>query len=159
MDHAGSAKALQELTGAKVAASPQDAEYISGQKTFPKPKNLLMRAANSIIKTAPAPVEVILKDGDVICGLIVIETPGHTPGSIMLLDKNRKVLFAGDTLRLGEGKVTGGPGHFTWDATKEKESVHKIAQRDFDVLLPGHADYLVGEASVKVREYAKSIGV
>jgi hydroxyacylglutathione hydrolase len=33
-----------------------------------------------------------------IMGMKVIKTPGHTPGSIALLDEKRKLLFSGDTL-------------------------------------------------------------
>lgn len=33
--------------------------------------------------------------------LQVVETPGHTPGSICLLDRNNRVLFSGDTLSYG----------------------------------------------------------
>lgn len=153
-DHSGSAKDLKGLTGAKVAASVEDAEYISGQKPYPKPKNLLMRAV-SFIKPAPIPVEILLKDGDAIGNLTVIYTPGHTPGSIMLLDKQRKVLFAGDTFRNENGKVTGAPRHFTWDESKEKESIRKVAALDFDILLPGHTEPLVGNASEAIKSFAQ----
>jgi Zn-dependent hydrolases, including glyoxylases len=153
MDHAGSAKDLQELTGAKVAASIEDAVVISGKEPYPKPKNLLMRAA-SFMKPAPVDVEVPLKDGDTIGDLTVYVMPGHTAGSIMLLDKQKKVLFSGDTLRQEKGKVTAGPEHFTWDAAKQKESLQRVAEMDFEVLLPGHSEPLMSNASVAVREYA-----
>jgi glyoxylase-like metal-dependent hydrolase (beta-lactamase superfamily II) len=104
VDHAGSVK---DLTGAKVASSPEDAQYITGKQPYPRPKGILMRAASSFIKVAYVPVDIILKDGGSIGGLTVIFTPGHAPGSIMLLDKERKVLFSGDTLRVEGGKVTG----------------------------------------------------
>jgi glyoxylase-like metal-dependent hydrolase (beta-lactamase superfamily II) len=151
MDHAGSAKDLKDLTCAKVAASIQDAELIAGEKPYPKPKNLLMRAA-SFIKPPPVDVDIPLKDGDTLGGLTVLLTPGHTAGSIMLLDKEKKVLFSGDTLRQEKGKVTTGPGHFTWDESKQTESVQRIAGLDFDVLLPGHGEVLVGGASVAVKK-------
>ena len=157
MDHSGSAKELQELTGAKIAASPQDAAFISGETPYPKPKNFLIRAAQSFIKPAPVPVEIKLKDGDSIGDLKVFFTPGHSPGSIMLLDEKRKALFSGDTLRLDGVKVTCGPENFSWDKTKENESIIKIANLDFDVLLPGHGEFLRGKASDAVKEYADTL--
>jgi hydroxyacylglutathione hydrolase len=44
-----------------------------------------------------------LKDGDIIkgCNLLVIETPGHTVGSIALYDKENMRVFSGDTLFAG----------------------------------------------------------
>jgi glyoxylase-like metal-dependent hydrolase (beta-lactamase superfamily II) len=156
MDHVGSAKDLKEATGAQLAASAIDGEVISGAKTYPKPKNLLMRAATSLIKSSPVPVDVTLKDGDVIAGLKVIATPGHTEGSIMLLDEDRKVLFAGDTLRLDGEKVVTGPKQFVWNENKEKESIRKVADLDFEVLLPGHGEHLKGNASAAVKALAAS---
>ena len=157
MDHSGSAKELKEVTGAKVAANPQDALFISGETPYPKPKSLLLRAAQSFIKPAPVPVDIKLKDGDVIGNLKVFFTPGHSPGSIMLLDERRKVLFSGDTLRIDNTKVTRGPENFTWDKTLEDESIARVATLDFDVLLPGHGDSLKSKASDAVKEFANQL--
>ena len=150
MDHTGSAKELQQLTGAKVAAGIEDAAVISGKKPYP---GMLMRAA-SFMKPPAVDVDLPLKDGDAIGDLTVILTPGHTEGSIMLLDKNRKVLFSADTLRLDKGKVATGPEHFTWNKDRQAESIRRVAALDFDVMLPGHGEPLVGGASAAVKECA-----
>ena len=63
MDHAGSAKDLKEITGAKVAASAEDAKIICSKEPYPKPKYFLMRAA-SLIKAPPVDVDIALKEGD-----------------------------------------------------------------------------------------------
>ena len=152
LDHAGSVKELKDLTGAKVAVHADDADFVAGVKPYPKPKNLLMRAATSLIKLSPVNVDVVLKDGDKIGNLTVFHTPGHTPGSIALLDAEKKVLFVGDTLRFDGGKVGGAPRHFTWDEQKEKASIGRIAGLDFDVMLPGHGEFLAFDASKKVRD-------
>lgn len=153
MDHAGSAKDLKEITGAKVAASQEDAKIISGAESYPKPKYFLMRAA-SLIKAPSVDVDIVLKEGDSIGGLTVLSMPGHTAGSIMLLDTQKKVLFSGDTLRYEKGKVSTGPEHFTWDSDKQKESLKRTATLDFEILLPGHNEPLVGNAAAAVRECA-----
>lgn len=151
LDHVGSLKELKDLTGAKVAASEEDAEYISRKKPYPKPKNPLMRLAPLILRTQPVEVDLVLKDGDKIGNLLVVLTPGHTPGSIMLYDAKRKVLFAGDTLRFKDGKISSGQN--SWDATKEMASIKKISGLDFDFMLPGHGDYLGSGAADLVKEY------
>ena len=67
----------------------------------------------------------MLKEVDRIGNLTVIYVPGHSPGSIALFDEQRKILFAGDTLRFDGSKVTGAPKQFAWDTAKEKKSIEK----------------------------------
>jgi glyoxylase-like metal-dependent hydrolase (beta-lactamase superfamily II) len=153
MDHAGSAKNLTDLTNAKIAASIEDTDFIAGKKPYPKPKNLLFRAVSSLIKPTPVEVDILLKEGSRIGNLTVVEIPGHTPGSIALLDAQRKALFVGDTLRFDGTKISGGPKQFGWNAEKENESIKKLAMLDFDVMLPGHGIVLKTNASKKVKEY------
>lgn len=153
MDHMGSAKELKDLTNAKVAVHTEDADYVSGKKPLPKPKNILFRAVSSFVKPAPVQVDVILKEGDKIAGLVVIHTPGHTPGSIMLLDEERKVLFAGDTLRYDGKKVSGAPEQFSTDPNQIRESIAKASTLNFDVMLPGHGETLKPNASEEIKKF------
>jgi len=87
----------------------------------------------------------------------VIHTPGHTAGSISLLDEQKKVLFAGDTLRVSDRKVGGPPEQFSVDMTKVKESIAKLAQLDFDVLLGGHGEPFQPNASNAVKKLCESM--
>jgi glyoxylase-like metal-dependent hydrolase (beta-lactamase superfamily II) len=157
MDHMGSAEELKDLTNAKVAAHTEDADYISGKKPFPKPKNILFRAVSSFVKPAPVQVDVILKEDDKIAGLTVIHTPGHTPGSIMLLDEKRKVLFAGDTLRYDGKKVSGSPEQFTMDPNQVRESIAKASTLNFDIMLPGHGEILKPNASEEIKKFNETL--
>jgi|WetSurMetagenome_2_1015567.scaffolds.fasta_scaffold106775_2 hydroxyacylglutathione hydrolase len=156
MDHAGSVKDLKDLTNAKIAVSAEDKDYVSGAKPYPKPKNIFMRAASSLIKVAPANVDITLRDGDKIGGLTVVDAAGHTPGSIFLYDPQRKVLFAGDTLRLEGRNVVAGPKQYVWDENKENQSIAKLTDLDFNIMLPGHGDFLTSNASNAVKEYLNS---
>jgi glyoxylase-like metal-dependent hydrolase (beta-lactamase superfamily II) len=156
IDHTGSVKDLKDLTNAKIAVSAEDKDFVSGAKPYPKPKNILMRAASTFIKVAPVNVDLVLRDGDKIGDLTVIDAAGHTPGSIFLHDPQRKVLFAGDTLRLDGGKVVAGPKQFVWDEKREKQSIAKLVGLDFDIMLPGHGEVLAANASNEVKEYIGS---
>ncbi|MGD0204255.1 MAG: MBL fold metallo-hydrolase [Candidatus Bathyarchaeia archaeon] len=157
MDHMGSAKELKDLTNAKVAVHTEDADYVSGKKPLPKPKNILFRAVSSFVKPVPVQVDVILKEGDKIAGLVVIHTPGHTPGSIMLLDEERKVLFAGDTLRYDGKKVSGAPEQFSTDPNQIRESIAKASTLNFDVMLPGHGETLKPNASEEIKKFNETL--
>jgi glyoxylase-like metal-dependent hydrolase (beta-lactamase superfamily II) len=157
IDHVGSAKKMKELTNAKVAVHELDADYVAGKKAPPKPKNLMFKALSSVFKAAPVEPELLLKDGDKVGRLIVIHTPGHSEGSISLLDDERKVMFAGDTIRFMDGKLMGSPEQFTLDRDKEKDSIRKISTFDFDTLLSGHGQPLMPNASQKVKDYVVTL--
>lgn len=73
----------------------------------------------------------------------VIETPGHTPGSVCLLSED--VIFSGDTLFKGSCGRTDGPGGSWKDMCRSLQRLAEI-QRDYQVL-PGH-----GEATTLRRE-------
>ena len=158
MDHAGSAKDLKKLTNAKVAVGKEDADFVAGKKPFPKAKSLLLRAVSTLNKPAPVEVAIAIKEGDNIGSLTVIETPGHTPGSIALFDQKKKALFVGDTIRFNGTKISSAPEQFTWDSEKEKLSIEKISALDFEVMLPGHGEVLLANASNAVREFLGLVG-
>ena len=157
MDHIGSAAKMKRATGAKTAAHEADSDYIAGNKTPPKPKNLMFKVLSSFVKPSPVGVDLILKDGDKVGRLLVIHTPGHSEGSITLLDTDRKTMFVGDALRFIDGNLQEPPAQFTLDNAKAKESIRKIANYDFDIMLSGHGDPITEKASQKVREFSATL--
>jgi glyoxylase-like metal-dependent hydrolase (beta-lactamase superfamily II) len=157
MDHVGSAKELKDLTNAKVAVHAEDADYVSGKKPLPKPKNVLFRAGSFFVKLTPVQPDIIFKDNDKIGQLTIIHTPGHTLGSIALLDEAKKVLFAGDALRFDGKQLSSSPEQFTLDMVKAKKSIGKLASLSFDIMLCGHGEVLKPNASEVVKKYHESL--
>lgn len=94
-DHILGIPEIQDTTQASLFISQKDEESLSDPK-----KNLLSYIMPDYAITLHA--DKTLNDGDVIyAGSIpftVIETPGHTPGSICFMSKEEMVLFSGDTL-------------------------------------------------------------
>lgn len=77
--------------------------------------------------------------------IAVIPTPGHTPGSVCLLDRKNKLLFTGDTI-CERGILL----HFKGEGCPPEvyhQSVEKIiaCQQDFDTIWPGHHGYPVSK--------------
>ncbi|HQT45396.1 MAG TPA: MBL fold metallo-hydrolase, partial [Candidatus Micrarchaeota archaeon] len=107
-------------------------------------------------KPQPCKIDAVLEEGHTVAGMEVISTPGHTPGSISLFDRQRKAMFVGDTMRTEDGMVVGPPEHFTLDMGMAADSNRKIAEMDFEFLLPGHGAPLFPQASKKAREYMDS---
>lgn len=83
-----------------------DVDHIAGNDAF---DTVLMHPAeyvNYFREGASHPTPTPVWDGDVIDlgdrPLRVITQPGHTPGSIALLDINKRVLFSADSIQDGE---------------------------------------------------------
>lgn len=93
-DHIGDNAAVAAHTGAAIAVHPLDSERL----TNPRP----LYAPFEIPPSVPA---IELAEGGVIrfgeIRLSVLHTPGHTEGSVCLLEEDEGLLFAGDTLFSG----------------------------------------------------------
>ncbi len=95
-------------------------------------------------KFKPFQVDQVVEDGQKLSihGLTieVIHLPGHTQGctAFMVTWEGKRVLFSGDVIG------TLGYGHFGWDGSIDFDkqvyirSLLKMANLEFDVMLPGH---------------------
>jgi glyoxylase-like metal-dependent hydrolase (beta-lactamase superfamily II) len=93
-DHIGSLDKLHEaLPDARVIASEREAMRMRGElRLLPGEANAELRRSK-MPQTQP---DLTVNDGDRIGSLLVIATPGHTPGHIALLDTRDNTLIAGD---------------------------------------------------------------
>ncbi len=98
-------------------------------------------------------------DGDDVFGLDVINTPGHTPGSISVLDTEVGLLIAGDALNGNDTgtEVLGPNPTFTADLATANESVQKLAARQFAIAAFGHGNPVDGGASELVAQLAAQL--
>jgi hydroxyacylglutathione hydrolase len=80
-----------------------------------------------------------LVDGELNLGkqltLQVINTPGHTPGSISLYWAEKRLVITGDLL------FYGGVGRtdFGGDGKELKQSIERLMELDIEYVLPGHS--------------------
>ena len=78
--------------------------------------------------------------------LEVFLTPGHSPGSVCVYWKDKKVLVCGDLIFRESVGRTDFPGG---DSAKLRASIERMAELDIEYLLPGHMDYVSGAVQVK----------
>ena len=130
-DHVGSAD--QVLTFATEATGYAGAEDIPRISAMPRPL------------TAVA-------DGDEVFGLQIVTTPGHTAGSISVLDPVGGLLVAGDALGTNGGRPALPGAQFTEDMDIAKQSVVKLGRLEFETLLVGHGEPIEGGAAAAVAE-------
>jgi glyoxylase-like metal-dependent hydrolase (beta-lactamase superfamily II) len=161
MDHTGGIAALTKAAGrARVAVHGADAEYVSGRTAPPRfagARGMLLGIAERVVGPDPVEPDLLLRDGDRVAGLLCVHLPGHTPGSIGLLDEGSGILFCGDTLRFDGSSIGRGPAQFVMDPVQEQRSILRMAELDFDTLLVGHGVPLRPDASSRVREFAKGL--
>jgi glyoxylase-like metal-dependent hydrolase (beta-lactamase superfamily II) len=106
--------------------------------------------------SSPRPITAV-GDGDTVFDLEIIDTPGHTPGHISVLDRVGGLLVAGDALNGADGGVIGANPEFTQDIPMADDSVRKLATFTYDTVVFGHGEPVVGLASQQVAELAASI--
>jgi glyoxylase-like metal-dependent hydrolase (beta-lactamase superfamily II) len=128
-DHIGDNAAVAEHTGAPIAAHPLDRAMLER----PQP----LWAPFDIPPSVPA-VE-LAEGGEIRFGdlrLRVLHTPGHTPGSVCLVDGDTGVLLSGDTLFAGGWGRVDLPGG---DPAAMVESLGRMLDLEDPVrVLPGH---------------------
>ena len=133
-DHQGSLKEILEAAPAAAAyAGAQDIQAIA----------------------SPRPVTAV-GDGDDVVGLRIVTTPGHTAGSISVLDPVAGIVVAGDALRTEGGRPTLPGAQFTVDMDEAKRSVMKLGGLTFETLLVGHGDPIVSGAAPLVVQLGAS---
>ncbi|MCD7772428.1 MAG: MBL fold metallo-hydrolase [Oscillospiraceae bacterium] len=119
-----------------------DMDHIAGNDAF---DTALMNPAeyiNYFQRGASHPTPTPVWDGDVIDlgnrPLQIITQPGHTPGSIALLDINRRALFSGDSIQNGEIFLFGPMRNLIgYRQSLDKVWAHRA---EYDLIYPSHAD-------------------
>jgi hydroxyacylglutathione hydrolase len=135
IDHIGGAQKLKQATGAPVYMNLNDTEL---QKMLDVQASWLGMAP-----VEPVAIDVPVKDGDsLVVGTTefhVLDTPGHTQGSISLWIPSENKLVAGDTLfrdSIGRTDLPGGDGRQILRSIYTK----LLPLPDETVVIPGHGE-------------------
>ena len=151
-DHVGGLRGIIKEFSPKLYAGPDDAEPL---RKGDSESTLGTKFGGSI-----DPMDVIdFCEGDRIDRgghvLTPIYTPGHTIGSICVLDETTGSLFSGDTFFVdGVGNTT----HPTGSEKMLKESLKKIDGMQFSGLYPGHGPIVTKDGHRFVEKGLKMMG-
>lgn len=170
IDHMGSARALQRITGAPVACHAVEKAFLENPRQRKPSRTLAGLALRPFYALAhllprfrvePVIPDQLLVDGEKLPeGLTVIHTPGHTPGHISLLDPERRILFTGDALHNRGGKLQPPPPIFTPDMDNAIRSIWKLAHKygkQIDAALFGHGPPILHDAGERIRALADEL--
>jgi glyoxylase-like metal-dependent hydrolase (beta-lactamase superfamily II) len=172
IDHIGSLPViLTELPQrVEVLANEVEKPFIEGAKRLLKiTPEAITRAVNALPPDVPdglrnafraglenpprAKVDKTIADGEELpyCGgIIVINTPGHTPGHISLYHKPSKTLIAGDAMRVMDGQLLGPDLGATLDVETAIKSLKRFEQYDIDAVICYHGGLFRGNVNRRI---------
>jgi hydroxyacylglutathione hydrolase len=156
VDHVAALARLRENYGRRgyplpVAINPADRKFLGtgGMETHRESLEVLGLDEMSFFGVDPAELpraDVRLREGDRVFNmdLLVIETPGHTPGSVCLYAEKEGILFSGDTLffdGVGRTDLPGGSEKKLKESIQKKIAILPPETRVF----PGHGPFTTVE--------------
>lgn len=176
IDHIGNLPTIlkESLQRVEVLANEVEKPYIQGEKRLLKlTPEAIAQAMNSLpaemseerrkafkaaLENPPkANVDKTIADGEELpyCGgIIVINTPGHTPGHICLYHKKTKTLIAGDAMKVGDGQLLRPDPRTTLDMDLAIKSLKKLTQYDIEAVICYHGGLYKGNANQRIAELA-----
>jgi glyoxylase-like metal-dependent hydrolase (beta-lactamase superfamily II) len=166
LDHSGALAQLKRATQAQIVCHAVEKEYLEHPMRR-QPAALWMRPpyrlATYLPGYHPRPVtpDLLVVDGQELPeGLMVIHTPGHTPGHISLLNRERRFLITGDALSNRGGKLRAPIHIYTPDPQNAQRSIWKLAKKygdDYETVIFGHGPPLLSNGGKRVKALASQI--
>lgn len=139
-------EAAQKLTPLqlRVINTHTDPDHVGGNKDFyevfmhaDEEENYRAHGLGDGTKIVPVSDGEIIDLGD--RPLKIIWVPGHTPGSIAILDINRRYLFSGDTVQQNNEIFMFGPRRNMKNFVQSLEKLQKMSSQ-FDLIYACHGD-------------------
>jgi len=152
-DHQGGSHAVCEAFGAPLWCGAGDrdaAETGDWTRLLPHPDGWMARLSRRMAGPGH-PVARVLKDGDEVGELTVIEAPGHTPGHLAFWRERDRVLILGDVLfhrnpMTYRGGLTEPFRFATSDPSTNRESARRLAALEPRIVCFGHGGPLTDVA-------------
>jgi len=158
IDHMQCLAEIVSLSSAKVMVGDGDADVITGARPrlLPKgPVRILFRLMAPMMRYGPVPVDVRLKDGDVVDalgGLKVVSLKGHTPGNIGLVHESSGTMFSSDTVGNRRNRLQP-PMGYKYEKQECDQGIQRLSDLGMETMLPGHGPPIRPKASEKVRAF------
>ncbi|MDG6256527.1 MAG: MBL fold metallo-hydrolase [Methanomicrobiaceae archaeon] len=147
-DHIAHAAEIAHMCHAEIVIHRNDAPGLTDER-----RNLSLLFGARLPAIVP---DRTLSDGDRIGDLEVIHTPGHTPGSVCLYDRDHAVLFSGDTVFAGGGF---GRCDFPYGSMQAlRTSLERLGTLRVEELYPGHGEPVTAGAGRHIEAALRFIG-
>lgn len=161
-DHQGSSHAICEKYHVPLWCGAADADIMeAGLQNAPEYTGLLGFLGRTWAGPAH-PVAKRLKEGDIVAGFRVLDTPGHSVGHVVFWRESDKCLILGDVLN-GMNLMTGFPGlneppaAFTTNIPQNRDSIRKMAALQPDIVCFGHGAPLRESAGTAIETFVQKL--
>jgi glyoxylase-like metal-dependent hydrolase (beta-lactamase superfamily II) len=147
---------LTDIRGEQPLLKLDASRYESRLRALPKEQQERVRA----LLSSPPRVRVdrVLNGGEELPfhgGIVVIPTPGHTPGHVCYYVKAQLLLMAGDALRVEEGSLIGPSPMATPDMRRAVSSLKNLQPYRIDTVLCYHGGLAQRDVGTRLRELAR----
>jgi hydroxyacylglutathione hydrolase len=144
-DHQGVAKDVCEARDIPLACHADDVEAMEGKRPIQEaaPDNPFNRMIRQFWEGPPYEVERVLAEGDEVAGFRIVHAPGHARGEVIFFRDSDQVAICGDVIRnmsyaTGRPMLAEPPEIFTYDPAENRSSIHRLAELNPTLILPGH---------------------
>jgi glyoxylase-like metal-dependent hydrolase (beta-lactamase superfamily II) len=159
-DHIGGASGIVAHMQAEVVCSAAERPYVEGRSlAHAAPgwmgKCLLTLHHHLTQRRVPAVrVDRTVEAGDMLCGMRVVDVPGHTPGQIALVHEADRVMLCGDALFNIRGTIGYEPvPGVTVDPGLAAASLEQIARLGVPDVVPSHGPAILGDAPARIDRF------
>jgi glyoxylase-like metal-dependent hydrolase (beta-lactamase superfamily II) len=175
IDHIGNVQDIVEGSSSPIEVSTHALEkpYVQGEKRLLRftdeaiasldrmpehvPESFKKGLKALMLNPPRVKVDRLLEEGEVLpwCrGIVVIETPGHTPGHVSLYHKSSRTLIAGDALTVQDGRLCGADPKTTLDRPMAHASIQKLAGFDIKSIICYHGGIFRDNVMERLSELA-----
>jgi hydroxyacylglutathione hydrolase len=162
-DHQGSSHSICELLGIPLWCGTADVPAMEtpGGVANANPPSWQTFVQRRFWTGPPHPVARALREGDEVAGFTVLESPGHSPGHVVLWRERDRVLVIGDVLtnvdvRTGRAGLHEPLRAFTPDPARNRESARRLIALEPQLVCFGHGPPL-RDAAPALREFAATL--
>ena len=163
-DHLAGLATLNQLYEPSIVAHREESPFIMKTRNMPTRKDFdgfILKLFDRIMRIKGHEVHHEVEDNEEIHGLRVLHLPGHTPGTIALIDLDTQALFCGDIINTDKkgSKILPPSEKYALDYNQAiKSSIKMFDKVSPSVVLPGHGSPVFEPADaikIYLDEYSK----
>lgn len=141
-DHAGGLEALRAAWNPPILCHKDEVPFVTGGRRYRdlRPTTSAFWIGRFLLGGGDPmlPVARDLERGESVLGMVVIHLPGPSPGHVGFLHPADGAMICGDLVTHRRGTLDGPPALTTWDPAAAWASIGRLAELDYDHLLPSH---------------------